>query len=176
MNLREKFKTSHLAALAVGVAIGLVAVGTASAAVHPATVTKHYLTIPAAAFIPDGNDSASAYYNQWDPSDLSSTGTPCFNTSAQFPNGAKITFFKVFYTSNTNLLYAELNRQNVSLHHDTVLAEFNDAPTTSGAWGVHGAAVTANNVVNTLAYDYGLGVCLGGDAQLAAVQITYTTG
>jgi hypothetical protein len=175
-------KAGYLVTLAAGIAIGFATVGTALAGSHPAglrarAATMHHYSIAASALAPDSlSNTAQDYFNRWDPSTLSNTGSRCFNAGVVLPNGATIHSVWFFYTAGpTNSVSGELNRQNLLTHTSRVLAHFNSSPTgTSPKYTIAKKTVSSFNVVVTGRYAYSVGVCPFGDATFTGVMVNYT--
>lgn len=179
MPARTSARGSHLITLIVGLVIGLVAVGTASAVTSapaaPAASTKN-LAIDSSAFAPDSlRGATNDYFNGWTPASLSNTDVErCFNADVFLPNNATITKITIYYSSDTDGLFLLFTRKNLPANSFGIIAEFANAPTTSGAYG--SASQTVSSVVNTAKYSYAIGVCPFGDATFSGAIITYTTG
>jgi hypothetical protein len=179
MTFFNRIRGGYLATLAAGLAIGFIAVGTASARSLPdATTVKHY-TIAASAFAPDAIlDPARDYTNSWDPSTLSNAAPGrCFNAGVALPDNAKLRSVTFYYTNGSQQRFqAELNRQNLAAHQSRVLVDFLSArPTGTATFTKSTVNITAANVVNTAKYAYSVGVCPFEDATFTGVTITYTS-
>ena len=126
MQLITRARIGYASALAAGIAIGLVAVGVASATpARPRPVTHHY-SLAASAFAPDSiGTPADDYFNRWDPADLSSKlSERCFNAGLSLPTGVTLKSITFYFTRGDNSEYLELNRQNLKAHTFKLLAHF----------------------------------------------------
>jgi hypothetical protein len=140
----------------------------------PSTPPNIY-TIAASSFAPDGlHTTTEDYFNQWDPSTLSNTdGGRCFNAGLALPNGATITFVRIWFTESSTAMYFELNRQQLSTHGATLLVSADTPTQSTPTYTSFGRAVRKNNLVNTN-YAYSVGVCPSGSTTFSGVQIFYT--
>jgi hypothetical protein len=142
----------------------------------PSALTVHHYSLAASAFAPDSlHPTASDYFNQWDPTTLSdaSGGGRCFNAGVVLPDGAKITAVTFYYTEGSNIMYFELNRQDLVDHTYLDLASFNTATTGTPFYTSTVLGLTANNIFHTNDA-YSFGVCPAGTTTFSGATISYT--
>lgn len=196
MTLVTRSRVSYLIALAAGAAIGIAAIGSATAAPAtrtarttrtaaagpaarnaPKTVTHHY-SLGASAFAPDdlGNTS-SDYFNDWDPTNLSEVGGGrCFNAGLSLPDGATLKSVTFYYTSGSAGMNMEVNRQNLTVHSFARLAVA-DIPAQAGATRYVWKTFKVNPAeakVDMSRFAYQAGVCPHGTSSFSGLIITYT--
>lgn len=180
MKLVTKSRASHLITLAAGLVLGFTAVGTAAAvSASPAakTVTHHY-SLAASAFAPDHvGDPTKDYFNNWDPTTLSEPGNRCFNTGLSLPPNAVLKSITFYYTKGSGEMSGELNRQNLTKHTDTLLAQFVTTTTTGTPSYTHLSKSIAKSVaqVNMTNFAYSIGICPRATTTFSGITITYTT-
>jgi hypothetical protein len=182
-----KIKTSlgYLATLVAGIAIGLTAVGTATASsqsVRPVRVrlVTHHYTLAASAFIPDGLHNATVdYYNRWDPTQLSNQDqNRCFNAGLSLPTGATLKGITFYYTNSSSaVMYGEVNRQDLTNQTYVVMTYFYGSKITGSAQpyvATYKRIPSKYAAVNMTQYAYSVGVCPYAGATFSGVNISYT--
>ncbi len=183
--MKTKTSLGYLTTLVAGIAIGVTAVGTATASSAgarpvPVRMATHHYTLAASAFAPDGlHNAASDYFNQWDPTTLSNQDSGrCFNAGLSLPVGATLKGITFYYTpSSSSVLHAELNRQDLTNHSFVMPVSF-DAPEATGTPAPYTATYkripSQYAAVNMTHYAYSVGVCPYGGVTFSGVNITYT--
>ena len=179
MRLVTSNRVGFLVATVAGIAIGTLALGSAHAdAGRPSAAAVRHYTIDSSAFTPDGlHDATSDYFNEWDPATLGNQNSGrCFDTGVVLPNGATLESVAFYYTAGaSNVMYMELNRQDLGAHTALELADFDSTPTgTTPTYTKTVLPITSGTKVNTSKYAYSVGVCPYGDSSFTAVTITYT--
>jgi hypothetical protein len=185
-DLRESdVRAGYLGALAAGVAAGVAVFGSAAAtpaaSAAPAvvkTVTHHY-SLAASAFFPDGlHNTADDYKNLWDPSTLSNTdGGRCFNAGLSLPTGITLKSVTVYYTTGSDTLLFNLNRQDLINHTSSGLAEFSSVSSSTSAYTSATKPIpAADAAVDYTKYAYSASVCPNPGTTFSGLDITYTQG
>jgi hypothetical protein len=155
----------------VGGTTGIVSAGPA---VTPATGTQQ-LSVPAAAFAPDGlHTTTNDYFNEWDPATLSNTDTSrCFNSGVNLPAGAKVSSVTFYYTEGSTSMFVDLNRQDLANHTYQDLAGA-DTPTTSTPNYTSTTIALLKHKTVVASDAYALGVCPNGNTTFSGAIIDYT--
>lgn len=180
MKLISNSRIGYLAALAAGVALGIAAVGSATAAPAarnaPRTVTRHY-ALAASAFAPDSiQEPTQDYVNQWNPTSLSqSVGDRCFDAGLSLPPGATLKSVTFYYTHGSSVISMQVNRQNLLNHQGSVLVNISTHPTSPQVYTSVTRSFPASKAkVDSSKYAYSAGVCPNGTSAFSGLIITYT--
>jgi hypothetical protein len=170
-----------LALLAAGAAMGALAVASSSAGANtpPRHVTTvGHLSLDSSAFVPDGiHNSATDYFNTWDPATLSNQDSGrCFDAAVNLPPNASLKHVTIYYTQGSQTLYAELNRQTLATHTDATLFSVTTTTVVTPAYtSVTRSIAPKYALVTNLLYAYSLGVCISASTTFTAAVLTYTT-
>ena len=164
--------------IALGLAVGLVTLGTAYAVTSSSfkydSPKTGYLTLHAMDLIPDSDTTADNYNNQWEGGLTSSTGD-CFNASIHLPHNARMKQITYFYQSGaTGDLYGEIRRLELATGNSVGFSPAANIPNNSNVYSSTTYDIDpANERINNKDFAYGLGVCLS-DSTIRAVRIKYT--
>ncbi|HUC58229.1 MAG TPA: hypothetical protein VMA95_12565 [Streptosporangiaceae bacterium] len=180
--MKTKTTLGYLATLVAGIALGLTVIGTAVASpagAKPARTATHHYTLAASAFAPDGlHDTADDYFNQWDPAELSNQDSGrCFNTGLSLPTGATLKGVTVYYSAGTDVMFFELNRQDLIDHTAIEMVSFDTAAGTGSTptyTSTYKRIPSQYGAVNMTGYAYSVGVCPLGNTTFSGLSITYT--
>jgi hypothetical protein len=170
-------RIGYASALATGLAIGSIAFGVANAApARPGAVTHHY-SLAASAFAPDSiGDPTHDYFNNWDPTNLSSAQTlRCFNAGLSLPAGATVKSVTFYFRRGNFSDSMEVNRQYLARHTYKVLAQTRTG-TATPAVSKHVTKFVRRSdaVIDYGKYAYSAGTCVNGTTRFNGLTVTYT--
>jgi hypothetical protein len=168
----RKMTTAFSGIILIGLALSGAAYAISSAAFRYSTPQTGYLTIPAAAFVPN---SPSTVYNNFGDF-LDSTGNAEFYAPVHLPHGAKITQVAIWYSRDgvgpTGFAFRRRSLPDNVSSNVALLS----TPSTGGQYTVTALNITDPSVqiVNNARYAYFLDLNMSDQEEFYSARIKYT--